>query len=241
MSTKKETVRISRRALEQLKAAAAYAVGEEMKMARQAVHVLRSRDERGRWIQQTGKSALALKGETAEEIQAIQGRSAIRSAGVGALLAFLANTEAVKNWQLAKDHWWLLPLAVLALGWWLKNRGYKDGPAILTFGGAMLVQAYQKQQQDEANKAKTMPSGAVSPNTASPDVGALHPMGTYAWLQDPHGRWLRLAMPAAVPAALPQYTQHFSALPAANLNNTAAPTQEDFEAAQALAAAAFAA
>jgi len=246
MSTKNDTVRVNRRTLEKLKAAAAWALGEETKMARNAVHILKDRDRRGQWVKETAKSAYSLKGETPEEIQAIQNRSPIRSAGVGALLAFLANTDAVKNWQAAKDHWWLLPIAVLALGWWLKNRGYKDGPAILTFGGAMLVQAYQKHKQDEENKKKQPPANApatqpASPNAAGFDTGALHPMGNYAWLQDPYGRWVRLAMPAAVPEALPNYAQRFAALPAANLNNTAAPTQEDYEAAQQLAAAAFAA
>ena len=39
------------------------------------------------------------EGESPEEIQAIQNRSAIRSAGVGALLAFVANTDFLKNVQ----------------------------------------------------------------------------------------------------------------------------------------------
>ena len=67
-------------------------------------------------------------------------------------------------------------------------------------------------------------------------------MGNYAWLQDPYGRWVKLTMPAAVPAALPSYAPRFAALPApsADMGMPAAPSQEDFEAAQQLAAAAFA-
>lgn len=249
MSTKKDTVRVNRRTLERLKGIASMALGEEIKLAREAIHIARDGERRGEWLQQTGRSLKSFKGETPEEIQSIQNRSTIRSAGVGALLAWLANADFVKNWQLAKDNWWLMPIAVLALGWWLKNRGYKDAPAILTFGGVLLVQAYQRHQQDEEDKKKAPPAAApanipanqpASPNAAGFDTGAIHPMGNYAWLQDPYGRWVKLAMPAALPAALPNYANRFGALPAANMN-TGAPTQEDYEAAQQIAAATFAA
>lgn len=243
MSTKKDTVRVHRKTLEKLQEIASFALGEEIKLAREAVRIAKDPERRGQWVRQTGHSLTTFKGETPEEIQAIQNRSTIRSAGVGALLAWLANSDMVKNWQAVKDHWWLLPVAVLALGWWLKNRGYKDAPAILTFGGAMLVQAYQKHQQEEDDKKRSPPAVApanqlASPNAAGFDTGAIHPMGNYAWLQDPFGRWVKLSMPAALPAALPG--NRLGALPAANLN-TAGPTQEDYEAAQQIAAATFAA
>lgn len=234
MSTKKDTVRVNRRTLERLKAAASVALGEEIKIVRQAAQVVSDRQRLKGWAVEQKASAFSLKGETEQEVQAIQNRSAVRSAGVGALLAYLVQIDAVKNWETAKKHWWLLPLAVLALGWWLKNRGYKDGPAILTFGGAMLVQAYQKHRDDEAAKrpAQTNPSAQV----AGPDTGAVGP-GNYAWLQDPFGRWVKVSLPAS----LPQYAGNFRALPSPANTNTAAPTQEDYEAAQQLAAAAFAA
>jgi hypothetical protein len=241
MSTKKDTVRVNRKTLEKLKAAATFALGEEIKLLRQAGQIARDRGKIKAWASEQGSSALKLKGETPEEIQAIQSRSAVRSAGVGALLAWLAGTDMVKNWKYVKENWWLLPLAVLALGWWLKNRGYKDGPAILTFGGALLVQAYQKHRDEEAAKKPaggTAPSGTVpaGAQTAGLDTGEL-PAGTYAWLQDPFGRWVKVSLPAA----LPQYAGNLRALPAPANTNTAGPTQEDYEAAQQLAAAAFAA
>jgi hypothetical protein len=46
-------------------------------------------------------------------------------------------------------------------------------------------------------------------------------------------------MPTGLPTTLPSYANRFAALPAANMN-TGAPTQEDYEAAQQLAAATFA-
>ena len=232
MSTKKGTVRISRKSLARLKRLAYWAVGPEIEMARRAADTAGDRGKLKVWVTEQGSSAFKLKGETPAEVQAIQSRSAVRSAGVGALLAWLANTDMVKNWKYAKENWWLLPLAVLALGWFLKNRGYKDGPAILTFGGALLVQAYQKHRDEEAAKkpAATNPSAQV----AGPDTGA---PGTYAWLQDPYGQWVKVSLPAS----LPQYAGSFRALPSPANHNTAAPTQEDSEAAQQLAAAAFAA
>jgi hypothetical protein len=237
MSTKKDTVRVNRKTLERLKAAASRALDEEIKLYRQAREVASDRSKLKAWAGEQGSSALKLKGETPAEIESIQNRSAVRSVGVGALLAWLAQTDMVKDWKYVKENWWLLPLAVLALGWWLKNRGYKDGPAMLTFGGALLVQAYQK-HRDEAEKkpTTTTPSATVPANTAGPDTGAL-PAGAYAWLQDPFGRWVKVELPAA----LPQYAASFRALPAPSNTNTAGPTQEDYEAAQQLAAAAFAA
>jgi len=237
MSTKKGTVRVSRKTLARLKRLAYWAVGPEIQMARRAADTAGDRGKLKVWVTEQGSSAFKLKGETPAEVQAIQSRSAVRSAGVGALLAWLATTDMVKNWKYTKENWWLLPLAVLALGWFLKNRGYKDGPAILTFGGALLVQAYQKHRDEEAAKkpaAPTAPSGTLPAggNVAGPDTGA-----PYAWLQDPYGQWVKVTLPAA----LPQYAGTFRALPSPANHNTAAPTQEDYEAAQQLAAAAFAA
>ncbi|MEZ4301585.1 MAG: hypothetical protein R3B70_42015 [Polyangiaceae bacterium] len=237
MSTKKGTVRISRKSLAKLKRLAYWAVGPEIEIAREAAKTVRTRGGVKAWATQQGGSAFALKGETPQEIQAIQQRSAVRSAGVGALLAWLATTDMVKNWKYVKENWWLLPLAILALGWMLKNRGYKDAPAILTFGGALLVQAYRQHQDEEAKKkSTTSPTSQASGQTAGLDTGAL-PAGSYAWLQDPYGRWVKVSLPAA----LPQYAQSFRGLPAASNTNTGGPTQEDYEAAQQLAAAAFAA
>lgn len=237
MSNKTETVRVNRKTLERLKEAASFALGEEIKLLRRARQIATDKKEMKTWAMEQGSSAFKLKGETPEEVAAIQNRSAIRSAGVGALLAWLVTTDMVQNSKYIQEHWWLLPLAVLALGYWLRNRGYKDGPAILTFGGALLAQAYQKHRNEEEakKKAATTPSG--NGQVAGLDTGALV-SGAYAWLQDPFGQWIKVTLPAA----LPHYAAgHVRALPAPSNTNTAGPSQEDYEAAQQLAAAAFAA
>jgi hypothetical protein len=236
MSKKNDTVTIPRKAWNDIKALAAEAVAD-IRSVRAGAHIVKDGNRRKQWVETEG----LFKAKKEGEIQSIQNRSAVRSAGVGALLAFVANWDMIKNSEYVKKYWWLLPLAVLAVGWIAKKKGYKDAPALLTFGGVLLVQAYQKHRDEEAKKSAP-PQQPASPTTAGfTDTGALHPMGNYAWLQDPFGKWVKLALPASLPQMLPSYAANFRALPAPANSNTAGPTQEDYEAAQQLAAAAFAA
>lgn len=234
MSTTSDTVRVNRKKLEWLKEYAA--LGKQMLSA----ETIEERDRARHVLKQNLKedTGVLVKG-TPQEIEATKSRSGIRIAGVAALIQFLTTLETVKNWELAKQHWWLLPAAIAALGWYLKHKGYKDGPTILAIGAALLVQAYQDNKAKEEAKKKALPQ--TQTQTAGMfDTGAASAQytGQSAWLQTPWGSWTRVALPG------PAYAFAASTPPAltepANMN-TSGPTQEEYETAERLAAAAFAA
>lgn len=232
MSTTSDTVRVNKGTLERLKEYAA--IGKKMLHA----ETIEERDTARRTLKANVKEdAVILAKGTPVEIEATQNRSGIRIAGVAALIQFLSTMETVKNLELAQKHWWLVPAAVAALGWFLKSRGYKDGPVLLAVGAAMLVQAYRDQEKKSPAQPQTQPQ----PQTQGFDTGAPFAStapGQSAWLQTPWGGWTRVALPG------PAYAFAASAPPAlgqpVNMN-TSGPTQEEYEAAQRLAAAAFAA
>lgn len=132
-------------------------------------------------------------------------------AGAGAIVALLANLNDLKNSESIKNHWWLLPLGVLAIGYMLRKRGNPYGSAVLAVGGALFAIAYQLQSKNAAAAPKP-PAPQPGPQqfapdvqgpymAALPDVGAMPglPMGygKFAWIQTPDGQMVRIPMPAA--------------------------------------------
>ncbi len=237
MSTTSDTVRVNRSTLERLKEYAA--MGKKMLHA----ETIEERDAARRSLKANVKEdAVILAKGTPMEIEATQSRSGIRIAGVAALIQFLTTMETVKNIELAQKHWWLVPAAVAALGWYLKSKGYKDGPTLLAIGAAMFVQAYRDQEAVKKNPPQAQPQAQPQTqgftDTGAPFAAAAPIAGQSVWLQTPWGGWTRVALPG------PAYTFAASAPPALGQpsnTNTAGPTQEEYEAAQRLAAAAFAA
>ena len=112
-----------------------------------------------------------------------------------------------------------------------KVRTHNSG---LLRSGLLLIAALA----GSAAHARTCPAGLVP---VAPDARytIAEPIaGQSVWLQTPWGGWTRVALPG------PAYTFAASAPPALGQpsnTNTAGPTQEEYEAAQRLAAAAFAA
>lgn len=225
MSTTSDTVRVNRKKLEWLKEYAA--LGKRMISA----DTIAERDAARQKLKENLKEdSISLVKGTPQEIEATRSRSPIRIAGVAALIQFLTTLDTVQNWELAKKNWWLVPAAVAALGWYLKHKGYKDGPTILAVGAALLVKAYQ--EQEAKKKASPQPTNTQGPvDTGAPNQSV--------WVQTPWGSWTRVALPG------PAYAYAASAPPPALAQpantNTSGPTQEEYETAERLAAAAFAA
>lgn len=115
------------------------------------------------------------------------------SAGVGALIGFFATLDDVKNQKFVKENWWILPLAVLALGYYLQRKNNPHGKSILAAGGVLMMNAYQNRP-----KGGTATQGATKPtsDTAGPwDNSMLHPgVDGHAWLQAPDGQWVRVQL-----------------------------------------------
>ena len=67
------------------------------------------------------------------------GKGVLFVAGAGAIVALLANLDDIRTSEAAKNHWWLVPLAVLAIGYMLRRRGNPYGTAVLAVGGALFL------------------------------------------------------------------------------------------------------
>jgi len=128
------------------------------------------------------------------------GTGFLYTAGAGAVIALLASLDDVRENKEIKDHWWLMPVALIAIGYLLRKRRNAHAGAVIAVGGAMFAlsymaqqkaaQAAQKQQQQPApNQANALyPSG----DTAAP-FGVLGPAPQPGfWIQTPDGRFVRL-------------------------------------------------
>lgn len=115
------------------------------------------------------------------------------SAGVGALIGFLATLDDVKNQKFVKDNWWILPLATLALGYYLQRKNNPHGKSVLAAGGVLMMNAYQNRPKPNAT---VTPQSRKINDTAGPwDGSMLHPsVDGFAWLQAPDGQWVRVQL-----------------------------------------------
>ncbi|HMY21463.1 MAG TPA: hypothetical protein PKA58_34305, partial [Polyangium sp.] len=71
------------------------------------------------------------------------------TAGAGAIVALLANLEDIRNSKEAKDHWWLVPVGLIALGYMMRKRNSPHAGAIIAAGGAIFALAYPAQKKAE--------------------------------------------------------------------------------------------
>ena len=152
-------------------------------------------------------------------------KSMIAPLGVGAIIAYVATMDDIKNSETIKARWWLIPLALLAVGYMLRRKDSPHASAVLTAAAIMFVQAYRNRPKEkEEAKTTTKTSDTAGPAFAAPPT--MHPIDDRtAWIQS-GGQWVRVQLAAPVHPALPMQTA-----PAAQVNDPAA----------ALAAAAFAA
>ncbi len=129
-------------------------------------------------------------------------------AGAGAVVAFLSNIDDLKNSKEAKDHWWLVPLGILVVGYILRKRGNPYATAVLGAGGALFALAYtatsaqaKPAQPAQPQQPQVPPLPAPKPlkkgEAGSPfDVGSIPSMGQLPdggmWVQAPDGQLIRV-------------------------------------------------
>ena len=144
------------------------------------------------------------------------GREALKPMAYGGVLAFVASLEDVKNMEIIKEHWWLLPVAVIAIGYILQRKKdqfgqpNRNGQLLLALGTFMFVNAWQSQPKKEAKTDTT------TTTTTKTDTGALD--DDTVWLPTPTGQWVRLRtsqlrqwMPANGTAAVQDAAAHLAA------------------------------
>ena len=128
------------------------------------------------------------------------GTGFLYTAGAGAVVALLANLDDIRNSKEVKDHWWLMPVALVAIGYMLRKRRNAHANAVIAVGGAMFALSYmaqqkaaqaaqQQQQKPPADQQQAVFGGG---DTAAPF--AMLPPGPQSgfWLQTPDGRFVRL-------------------------------------------------
>jgi len=126
------------------------------------------------------------------------GKGVLLVAGAGAVAALLANLDDIKNSKEVRDHWWLLPLGVVAIGYMLRKRGNTYGTAVVAVGGALFATAYalhSKEAKAETKQPTTPQIPAPKPgDTKGPDVPRfLLSAGSNAgWIQMPNGEVIRV-------------------------------------------------
>ena len=132
------------------------------------------------------------------------GKGLFYVAGVGAVVALLANLDDLRNSKEAKDHWWLVPLGILVIGYILRKRGNPYATAVLSAGGALFALAYaatSAQAKPAQQQPQVPPLPAPKPlrkgETGSPFGGSNIPaMGQLPdggmWVQAPDGQLIRV-------------------------------------------------
>ncbi|MDI1450773.1 hypothetical protein [Polyangium sp. 6x1] len=126
-------------------------------------------------------------------------------AGAGAVVALLANLDDLKNSKEVKDHWWLLPLGVIAIGYLLRKRGNPYANAVLAVGGALFASAYALQSKQAQAKTPTpqpqpgpqYPAPPPKKLTEGPAMGTegptmAPPVLASGWVQMPTGEYVRI-------------------------------------------------
>jgi hypothetical protein len=130
------------------------------------------------------------------------GKGVLIVAAAGAAVALLANIDDIKNSKEVKDHWWLLPLGIVGIGYLLRKRGNPHANAVMAVGGALFALAYAARQaaaKPQNQQPLPPPPPPQQPQKFGPggDTGAPFGFGPAGlWVQLPDGRMLRLPSPA---------------------------------------------
>lgn len=132
------------------------------------------------------------------------GKGVLFIAGAGALVALLANLDDIKGSKESKDHWYLVPLGVVAIGYMLRRRGNPYANAVMAVGGALFALAYAAHRAAEKAQAQQpqqppQPQKPVQKFAPQGETGApfgLLPGPQGLWVQLPDGRMMRLPIGA---------------------------------------------
>lgn len=125
------------------------------------------------------------------------GTGILYTAGAGAIVALLASIDDIRNSKDVKEHWWLVPVGLIGLGYMLRKRQSAHAGAVIAAGGAMFALAFMAQRNAEKQKlAQQQPQQPPQPqqfrnDTAGP-YAALPEAQRGIWIQLPDGRVMRL-------------------------------------------------
>lgn len=119
-----------------------------------------------------GESLKLMGGANAPALQAIFG---------GAALYYLATGDWFANVQSFKDHWYLKPLLVIGVGYWLWRRQNSWAMALLSAGAALFVQAWKQEQARKKKEEEAKKQGGTT-------TSGFDDAGRFDWSEDTYGR-----------------------------------------------------
>lgn len=132
----------------------------------------------------------------------------------GGVVALLANLDGLRNSKEVKEHWWLLPLGIIGLGYMMRKRNSPHAGAVVAVGGALFALSYMAQQKAAQAKQQQEQPKEPAPQQAlfGGDTGApmaFLPQAPAAqhgvWVQTRDGRIIQLPL-VRTPTRRTQYT-----------------------------------
>lgn len=118
------------------------------------------------------------KGKSTKELAYSVGKSALQTVFAGAAIYYVATGDWFSKMAVFRDHWWLKPLVVMGLGYWLLRQKSSWAGALLAAGAAMFVEAWR------ARPVAAPPPPKKVATTEGPDAEA----GGWDWVDDTYGR-----------------------------------------------------
>lgn len=103
--------------------------------------------------------ALARRPPGAAKAELASDRNGLFSLGLGSLVAYVMSLDSVKKSELLKKNWYIAPLALVLIGYWLIRKNKPHGRALMTLGGLLFVQGYQNRPKDAEKKAPAKETG----------------------------------------------------------------------------------
>jgi len=100
----------------------------------------------------------------------------LQSVFTGAAVYWLATSDWFDGIDVFKDNWFLKPLIVLGLGYWLFKKGSPFGTALLTAGAVLFMQGW-----------KTRPKGEKKGKKQDATAEGVDEAGRYDWSADTYG------------------------------------------------------
>jgi hypothetical protein len=102
-----------------------------------------------------GAAQLARRGASATGRELVSDKNGIFTVGIGALAAYITNSEAVKNSEFFKKTWWTWGILMVAVGYALSRKQKPYGKTLMALGGMVLMQGYQNQPKDKDKSTET--------------------------------------------------------------------------------------
>ncbi len=96
-----------------------------------------------------GAAHLARRGASATGRELATDKNGIFTVGLGAIAAYITNSDTVKNSEFFKKTWWAWGALMIGVGYALSRKQKPYGKTLMALGGMVLMQGYQNRPKDK--------------------------------------------------------------------------------------------